>query len=48
MLIVGSDAPQKTEMFIVLFLFSLSSPPLWSVAIARKEGSRSQTAIDCA
>ena len=37
---LGSDAPQKTEMCIVMFLFSLPSPPLWSVAIARKVGSR--------
>ena len=36
----GCDAPQKTEMCIVMFLFSLPSHPLWSVAIARKDGSR--------
>ena len=36
----GSDDPQKTEMCIMMFLFSLSSPPLRSVAIARKDGSR--------
>ena len=39
-LLRGSDEPQKTEMFIGLFLFSLPSPPLRSVAIASKDGSR--------
>ena len=36
----GSDAPQKTEMCIVMFLFSLPSAPLRPVSLARRDGSR--------